>query len=183
MVVIIVSGLPGAGKEEFVKLMVENDFSVIRMGDMVREHVKDLGLEMTDTSIGSHANAERQKMGKDIWAVRTIENLPDGDVVIDGCRSRHELEYFKKNLDNIITVGIEASRENRFNRLAQRGREDDPDTFDDFVKREERELGWGLKEAIDDAQIKLNNDSSLKEFRQLCMSTLSAIRDRGPKTL
>ena len=89
----------------------------------------------------------------------------------------------KKNLDNIITVGIEASRENRFNRLAQRGREDDPDTFDDFVKREERELGWGLKEAIDDAQIKLNNDSSLKEFRQLCMSTLSAIRDRGPKTL
>ncbi len=183
MVVIIVSGLPGAGKEEFVKVMVENGFSVIRMGDVVREHARILGLKKSDTSIGGHANSERQKMGKDIWAVRTIEGLPDGDVVIDGCRSRYELEYFEKNLDDIITVGIEASRKTRYNRLKNRGREDDPDTFDDFVRREERELGWGLREAIDNARIKLNNDGSLKEFRLLCTSTLSAIRDRGPKAL
>ncbi|MCK5039313.1 MAG: AAA family ATPase [Thermoplasmata archaeon] len=183
MVVIIVSGLPGAGKEEFVKVMVENDFAVIRMGDIVREHVMGLGLQMNDVSIGGHANSEREKLGKDIWAVRTIEGLPDGDVVIDGCRSRYELEYFEKNLDNIITVGVEASREIRFKRLSQRGRGDDPKTFDDFVKREERELGWGLKEAMDNAQIKLNNDGGLEEFRQLTMSTLSAIRDRGPKAL
>ncbi len=183
MVVIIVSGLPGAGKEEFVRVMTENDFSVIRMGDVVRKHVMDLGLQMNDTSIGGHANAEREKMGKDNWAVRTIEGLPDGDVVIDGCRSRYELEYFEKNLDNIITVGVEASRETRFNRLSRRGREDDPDTFDDFVKREERELGWGLKEAMDNTQIKLNNDGGLEEFRLLCTSTLSAIRDRGPKAI
>ena len=80
-----------------------------------------------------------------------------------------------------MTVAIVASQETRFNRLSKRGRDDDPQSFEEFVKREERELGWGLKEAIDNAQIKLNNDAGLEEFRQLCRSTVPAIMERGPK--
>ena len=152
MVVVVVSGLPGAGKEELVKVMVENGFSVVRMGDVVRAHAESQGLGGDDLSIGSHATSERETMGKDIWAVRTIEVLPEGDSVIDGCRSKDELQYFRKHIDNLVTVGITASAENRFQRLATRGRADAPKTLEEFKRREERELGWGLGEAIENAQ-------------------------------
>lgn len=180
MVVIVVSGLPGAGKEEFVKIGVEEGFAVIRMGDVVREHARTLGLQKNDVSVGGYANSERERHGKDIWAVRTVKKLPAGNTIIDGCRSMYELAYFKGNIDDIITVGITASKETRFKRLASRGREDDPATFEDFEKREERELGWGLKEAVEGAMIILGNDAGLEEFGELCRSTLTAISDTGP---
>ena len=181
MVTIIVSGLPGAGKEEFVSIAMENGFSVIRMGDAVREHSLAQGLDRNDDSVGGHASTEREKHGKEIWAVRTMEKMPDGDVIIDGCRSQYELAYFEDNIEDIITVGIEASKDVRFKRLASRKREDDPETLADFEKREERELGWGLKDAVDNAQIKLNNETSLEDFRRLCRTTLQAIVDRVPR--
>ena len=181
MVTIIVSGLPGSGKEEFVKIVMESGFSVIRMGDVVREYSLAQGLERNDDSVGGHASSEREKHGKEIWAVRTLGKMPDGNVIIDGCRSRYELAYFKKNIDDMITVGIEASKEVRFRRLASRKRDDDPETLTDFEKREERELGWGLKDAVDDAQIKLSNETSLEGFRRLCRTTLQAILDRVPR--
>ncbi len=179
MVVIVVSGLPGAGKEEFVRVAVDKDFSIIRMGDVVRQHAMDLGLKMGDLSIGGHANSEREKHGKEIWAVRSMMELPNGNLIIDGCRSEYELAYFKKNIENMITVGIEASVETRFHRLVARKRDDDPTTMEDFQRREDRELGWGITDAVNNAQIKLGNDGSLEEFRQLCRTTLQAIDSGG----
>ncbi len=177
MVVIVVSGLPGAGKEEFVRIAIEEGFSMIRMGDMVRQHAMDLGLEMGDLSIGGHANSERDHHGKEVWAVRTMEKLPPGNTVIDGCRSEYELAYFKENIENMITVGIEASVETRFHRLVARKRDDDPTTMEDFQRRENRELGWGISDAVKNAQIKLGNDGSLEDFRQLCRDTLLTIEN------
>ncbi|MCK4758296.1 MAG: AAA family ATPase [Thermoplasmata archaeon] len=181
MVAIIVSGLPGAGKEEFVRIAMESGFSVIRMGDVVREYSLAQGLDRSDDSVGGHASSEREKHGKEIWAVRTQEKMPDGNVIIDGCRSQYELAYFEDNIEDMITVGIETSKENRFRRLASRKREDAPETLADFEEREERELGWGLKDTVDNAQIKLSNETSLEDFRRLCRTTLQAILDRVPR--
>ena len=168
--------MPGSGKEVFVETAMKLDFSVIRMGDVVRQHAADSGLQMGDISVGSHANSEREKHGNDIWAIRTIEKMPHGDVIIDGSRSLHELEHFREHLDKMTIVGINAPKEIRFKRLQARGREDDPTAIEDFERREERESGWGIREALESSDILISNDSSLDAFRTECRRVLEDIR-------
>ena len=168
--------MPGSGKEAFVETAMELDFSVIRMGDVVRQHASDSGLRMDDISVGSHASSEREKHGQNIWAIRTIEQIPNGNVIIDGSRSLFELAYFREHLDNITIVGIDAPKDMRFERLAARGREDDPTALADFERREERESGWGIREAIVSADITIINDSTLDAFKIECRKVLEDIQ-------
>ena len=93
---IAVVGMPGSGKEEFVKIAVSMGYSVVRMGDVVREEAKRLGLEMTDKSIGGLAQSEREKHGYGIWAVRAIPRLKER-MIIDGALLRARENNFLKN--------------------------------------------------------------------------------------
>lgn len=176
MVVIVLSGMPGAGKEVFAQTAIDGGYDVIRMGDVVRKHALDSGLGMDDLSVGSYANTERELHGKEIWAIRTLEVASGENIVIDGCRSKDELAYFKTHIDEITTIGIDAPYKTRFERLVSRGREDDPKVIDEFERRERRETGWGLKEAVDSAQIKLINDSDIDTFRNICRQTLNEVK-------
>ena len=89
-------------------------------------------------------------------------------VLIDGCRSKYELAHFKESLSDIVTVGIDAPEEMRYQRLVSRGRDDSPATYEEFKSRDQREVGWGAAEAVANADIRLVNDSSLEEFRSRC---------------
>jgi dephospho-CoA kinase len=47
-----------------------------------------------------------------------------------------------------------------------RGRSDDMQTIEELRIRDERELGWGLQEAMDVADIVIENTSTLEEFKK-----------------
>ena len=44
--VYVVTGMPGAGKEEFAQTAVAAGYSLIRMGDVVREEAVRQGIKM-----------------------------------------------------------------------------------------------------------------------------------------
>lgn len=176
MTVVVLVGMPGSGKEIFVETAKAMGFHIIRMGDIVRQHAAASGLEMGDISVGGHADAERSRHGNEIWAIRTLEAMPRGDVIIDGSRSLDELAHFKKHIENFTIVGIDAPRETRLERLLARGREDDPKEPGDFERREAREKGWGLQEAIESADVIITNNSTLDSFISECRRVLSNIQ-------
>lgn len=178
MTVIVLSGMPGAGKEIFVKIAVDKGFEVVRMGDVVRQFAEDAGLGKDDDSVGGFANAERERHGLDIWAKRTVEQLSGPHSLIDGCRSLHELNYFKGQM-RVTTVSVNADERIRFARLKMRGREDDPSAFEDFKRREAREIGWGILDAVGRADIRLKNEASISDFEEKCMEVISDIVGRG----
>ncbi len=68
-------------------------------------------------------------------------------VVVDGIRSMAEVEAFRRKCD-VILVAVDASPERRFELLRERGRRDDPLTYEMFVERDRRELGVGIAKAI-----------------------------------
>ncbi len=183
MLLILLVGLPGAGKEEFVKVAQERGYKIIRMGDVVREFVVSQGLELRDDIVGGIASEERKKHGKDIWARRTLEKIKKGvakRIVIDGIRSMDEVEVFKKELGkNAILVGIFAPRKLRFERIKKRGREDDISSWEEFVRREKRELSWGLGEVFALSDEMLLNTSSLEEFRENVFRFLRALEEKN----
>jgi dephospho-CoA kinase len=166
-----VTGLPGAGKGEAVRILnEEKGIPVVRMGDVVWEWVENAGLPLEPSVVGPFANSEREKHGNEIWAVRCVEKVREvqtSDVMIDGVRTVKEIEVFRREFgENLVIVTVNSSREKRLERIMSRGRSDDSISQEDFKRRDERELGWGLGEVIQMAQYELENEGDLEELKK-----------------
>jgi len=167
MKILVTTGMPGAGKEEFLKICQARGAKVVRMGDVVREKAKEFGLDPSDSSVGTLANDERKRYGMDIWAKRTIPFVGGDLVVIDGTRGPDEIKAFKNAFGEALkVVAIHSSQKVRFERLKGRGRPDSPATMEEFETRERRELAWGLGEVIAQADYMVLNEDTIADLRR-----------------
>ncbi|NPA75831.1 MAG: flagellar hook-basal body complex protein FliE [Euryarchaeota archaeon] len=168
MLVILLVGMPGAGKEEFVNAVNGMGFTVVRMGDVVREFVAAQGLPLKNEIVGKIAGSERDKHGVEIWAKRTVEkikNMNPNKVIVDGVRCPEEVRVYRDELGNgVVVVGIFATQKDRFERIIRRNREDDVHTWEEFIEREERELSWGLGNVFARSDYMLLNTATLDEY-------------------
>lgn len=167
MKILVTTGMPGSGKEEFLKCCQARGAKVIRMGDIVRDKAKEFGLDPSDASVGTLANEERRRYGMNIWAKRTIPFVGGDLVVIDGSRGPDEIRAFKHAFgDDLKVVAIHSSPKTRFERLRARGRPDSPTVHTEFDARERRELDWGLGEIIATADYMIVNESTLADLEK-----------------
>jgi len=174
--VLCVAGMPGCGKEEFLRVASEHGFSIIRMGDVVREEAAKRGIGTSDEAIGGFAHAEREKFGFGIWAERTLPRVRGERVAIDGLRGSMELDVFRKNLgESVQVVAIHAAPKVRFERLRQRQRSDAPTTWDEFRVRDMRELRWGLGDVIATADYMIVNEGELGAFRARAREVMESV--------
>jgi len=176
MKILVTTGMPGSGKEEFLKCCQAREAKVVRMGDIVRNKAKEFGLDPSDSSVGTLANEERKRYGMDIWAKRTIPYVGGDFVVIDGTRGLDEIKAFKHAFgESLVTVAIHSSAKTRFERLKSRSRQDSPTTRVEFDQRDKRELEWGLGEAIALADYMIINESTLGDLKRDVDRLLDAI--------
>jgi len=174
--IILIVGMPGSGKDEFIKIGKKLGYNVITMGDVVRDFVKKQGFSLNNEIVGKIANSERQKQGMDIWAKRTLENLENFEnVVIDGVRNMEEVEFFKKNNRNVQSIGVYCSPEIRYKRLKKRARTDDIYNKKEFIERDERERGWGLENVLETCDYKITNEKTLGEYREKVKELLTQL--------
>jgi len=167
MKVLGVVGLPASGKGEFSKIAADMGIPVIVMGDMIRKAVKAAGLEPTDANFGMTANRLRAEQGMDAIARLCIPEITARAgplVLIDGIRGDTEVALFRKNFSGFTLISITSSFDNRLARIAARARSDDFTSADALRNRDERELGWGLGNALKQADITITNEGSLEEF-------------------
>ena len=161
--------MPFSGKSEAVKIAKEKKIPIIRMGDIVWEVTKKMGLILNDKNVGEIANNMRKKYGMDIWAIKTIEkikNIKNTDIlVIDGVRNLEEIETFKRNLgNNFLLVAIQVKNELRYQRAMNRNRKDDSKDLVRIKERDNREISWGLNTVIASADVIISNEGSLLEL-------------------
>lgn len=174
---IILTGMPGSGKDEFVRVAREIGFSDVHMGDTVKEYAKQAGIPVTDRDIGQYASEERRKNGMDVWARRTSDRIIDPDrTVIDGLRNIEELDFFKSHFRNVIVVAIYANRSERLERILRRNRSDDVKSGEELEQRDSRELSWGIGKTISLADHMIVNDGTLEEFHEKVREFLTRIR-------
>jgi dephospho-CoA kinase len=176
MKILLVTGMPGAGKEELLNVARSMGIPFLRMGDIVREFHQTSGAAEKGLSVGQVANGEREKHGKDIWAKRAIERMSGDIFLVDGCRSLDEVDSYKGLSDQVYIIGVHASRAVRYDRLVRRGRDDAPKDMKEFDERDSRELGWGLGSVIALSDILVINDCDLETFRAKVTKELEALR-------
>lgn len=163
---IIITGMPGSGKDEFVKVAKKLGYLDVHMGDTVKKFAADNDIPLNDKSIGSFATGERKKEGMDVWARRTGTAITNPkDTIVDGLRNTEELDYFRKNFPDVIVVAIYTNRDERLKRILRRNRIDDVKSDYELDNRDDRELGWGIGRTISLADHMIINDGTLEEFK------------------
>lgn len=172
MRILLVAGMPGAGKEELLGVAREMGVPFLRMGDIVREFHAASGSAM---SVGQFANAQREELGRDVWAKRALERMHGDLFLVDGCRSMDEVRSYRGLSDDVGIVGIFASPADRYERLVRRGRDDAPTCLEDFEARDAREMGWGLSDVLALADVMIPNDSDLETFRSRARDVLEGL--------
>jgi predicted RNA binding protein with dsRBD fold (UPF0201 family)/cytidylate kinase len=164
-------GYPLSGKTTATEVGREMGVPIVVMGDAVRREAEKMGIELTDENLGKLADRLRKEEGMDAIARRCIPEIREklkekGVVIVDGIRGLDEIRKFREVFgDDFILIGIEAPPEIRFERIKKRRRTDDVSTLEELIKRDRREEKWGLKEAMESADIIVENTGSFEDFR------------------
>ena len=157
--------MPGAGKSTIADGLKSKGYEIINMGNAVRDEAKNRNLEPTGENLGKLMLELREKNGPGAIAelVRPqIENSESEVIVIDGIRSSPEIEVLRK-FGTVKLLAIHASTDTRFDFLQLRGRSDDPQTRENFQKRDDRELGVGISNPIALSDDAISNNNMTKE--------------------
>lgn len=167
---ICITGMPGAGKSTVAILLRNYGFSLITMGDVVREQAKLNNLEMTDANLGNLMLKLREDLGPAAVAHLILKKIKQDsgmkrDIVIDGIRSIDEVKVLK-TIGSVRLLAIHASAETRYNHIKQRGRADVPLANTDFLIRDQREIDVGISEAIAMSdEVVSNNNLTMAELQ------------------
>ena len=185
MQVIGTVGLPGSGKSEAAAVAEELGVPVVTMGDVIRQECRDRGLDPA-THHGEIARTLREENGPSAVAERSLpvirEKLKESDaVLVDGIRSDAEVDIFENAFgEDFLLVSIEAPFEARAERLDLRGRDAGADEGgESLAERDERELGFGMGEAMERADLTIENDRTLEAFHERIRTLLA----EGPGAL
>jgi dephospho-CoA kinase len=183
-VVIGVAGMPGAGKATLRSAAESMGLPVVIMGDEIRDETKRRGLEPTPENIGKVMLMLREEEGSTAVAKRCIPKIEASKsniVFVDGVRSLHEVEEFKKRFTNVSLVAVHSSPEARFQRLSKRKRSDDPKGWDVFCERDLRELSVGQGDVIALADYMIVNEGSYDDFKAGTSEMLQAVIEKWKK--
>ena len=177
-------GKQASGKTVVASELTDDETERIRMGDIVWDEVKRRGLELNGENAGRIANELRKNEGMDAIAKRCIplirEKGEEGKtVIVDGIRGITEVNKFREEFkEDFYLVAVEASQKTRYERIKERKREDDVESFDDFKKKEQRELNWGLEEAINSADCRITNEGTIDDLTERVSKSFNEIRSK-----
>lgn len=177
-------GMPASGKSEAGRIAAEMGIPVINMGDVIRREVLRRGLEPNDSNTGMVATELRKCEGMDAVAIRCVSQIREKGselVVVDGVRGIAEVECFRRKFgEGFVLISIYAPIEIRFSRVQKRGRSDDMNSIEGLRRRDERELSWGMGEAIEASNVQIENNFTLETFKKDVVDVLSNYSGENP---
>lgn len=150
MIIVGITGMPGAGKSTAALALAARGWRRVIMGDVIREETRKRGLEPDAKNTGEVMIQLRKELGEAAVAelcVKAIHESGSNRVVVDGIRSMAEVETFQKSA-KVLIVAIHASRGRRYGLLMERARKDAPLSYDMFLVRDQRELEIGIGNVI-----------------------------------
>ncbi|MDY6771551.1 MAG: AAA family ATPase [Candidatus Nanohaloarchaea archaeon] len=165
-----VTGMPLSGKTTVAEMLQDKGFSVLDMGDVVRQEMEKRGIEAGNE--GTFVNSQRDKHGMDAIARLSAPYLDDlleetERIVITGMRGWSEKLRFEEDTDaELDIIALWSSRDTRRQRREERQREEDI-KGQDFHARDLREIenGVGKLMALSDHMI-CNEGIGLDELEE-----------------
>ncbi len=175
MFVIGITGRVCAGKGEFKQFLKEFDsYMDFSLSEVLRNELKNRGMNITRDNLILLGNLLRKEHGPGVLAKMLSKELKP-PAIIESIRNPGEIHELRRIYGNkFVLVNIRADRKNRFGRMRSRGRENDPKSWDEFLKLEEIEngvlqgsFGQLLTECENMADVTIDNDDGLLTLRKM----------------
>jgi dephospho-CoA kinase len=166
--VIVIVGMPGAGKSLASSVAAKRRIPVFVSGDIIRDEAKRRSLSPTRQNLGRLMLKIREDEGMGAVAKRLaplIDKIEGKVFLYEGARNIEEIEELNKKY-RVFTIAIHASPESRFQRLLKRGRSDRPRNWADFLERDERELKVGVGKLIAIADRVVENEDTKNDLKR-----------------
>lgn len=167
MKLIVVTGMPAAGKNIAAQYAEAHQYPHFSTGDFVRAEILKRGCKGDPETSAKISTELRGADGLGVTRMAVEEALRQKSdlVFLEGIRSWPEIEWIRSR-ETCALVAVVAPRNLRLNRIKQRGRDDDSE--DHFDKRDQREIEYGvaLCIALADAYV-LNTGTIDDAMRQL----------------
>lgn len=167
--VIGITGLQGAGKDEAAQFFVEKGFHAYSLSDELRAILRSRGQAVNRDALLRLGNELRAAHGPGYLAALVRAKLKR-PAVVTSIRNPGEVEEFRKER-HFVLLTITAPLEERYRRLVARGREGEGSlTLEEFSSQEARELsgpetGQQLRAVAALADAVVENDSTIEAFR------------------
>lgn len=175
------TGKNGSGKGEVAKFLIESGYQFYSLSDVVREEVTKKGEEVTRERLIVVANKMRSKYGAGILAERVLKNIgPDIHAVIDSVRNPFEVETLRRR-KGFYLISVEADSKIRFARTKARNRENDPNTYEEFLDLEAKEAqsndptAQQLNRTAEMADAVVENNGTVEDLRDQVRQVLQAL--------
>lgn len=165
---IVIVGMPGAGKSLASSVMKDRGIPVFVSGDIIRAEAQRRKLRFTRKNLGELMLTIRREEGMGAVAKRLIplvEKVEGRFAVYEGARSMEEVEELRRKYI-VVTIAIHASGKARFKRLQRRRRSDRPRRWADFEERDNRELGVGVGKLIALADRTVENEDTKQDLKR-----------------
>jgi len=175
--VLVIVGMPGAGKSLASSVMKARGIPVFVSGDIIRAEARKRKLRFTRKNLGDLMLKIRKEEGMGAVAKRLVPLVQSASgefVVYEGARSVEEVDQLRRKF-RVITIAIHASREARFRRLQRRGRSDRPRGWADFSERDNRELGVGIAKLIALADRTVENEDTKDDLKRRTRRVLQVV--------
>jgi dephospho-CoA kinase len=166
--VVVIVGMPGAGKSLASSVAEERGIPVFVSGDIIRAEAKRRNLLPSRKNLGRLMLKIREEEGMGAVAKRLaplIDKIDTSLFVYEGARNVEEIEELNKKY-RVFTIAIHASPKSRFRRLLKRRRSDRPRNWTDFWERDERELKVGVGKLIAIADRVVENEDTKNDLKR-----------------
>src|SRR3989338_8524530 len=170
MKIIGITGLIGSGKDAVSQYLAEKyGYEVIGMGDIVREISREIGRTNGRDDLQKTQKEIVEKYGWEYFAEHVVKKILKNKwnkVVINGIRRPQDAIVPKKHFGkNIVILLIDAPPKVRYERLKQRKREGDPETFEEFMRQEKNEIKlFNIEETLKYYDHKIENTGDVKKL-------------------
>jgi len=179
--IIGLTGKNGSGKGEVANYLIERGFDYYSLSDEIREEMKRQGIEVTRENLIPFANNLRNDKGPSYLAEKILERLePDKNYVVDSIRNPFEVEALRRRRDFYL-IAVKASPEARFERLKQRGRENDPTDYEKFLEIDAAEANnpdpsaQQLDRTLEMADAMIENEGAISDLREKTNQILNVL--------
>ncbi|MHB0934947.1 MAG: AAA family ATPase [Armatimonadota bacterium] len=173
MTVIGIVGRNGSGKDTLAKYLQERcAVPMVSIGDLVRELARQEGISPTRAHLHDLSVQYMNREGQDYFAQRAIEQILRhqwAHVTVSGIRTPVDVAAFREQFGDaflLVHVAVD-DPQIRYQRQQQRGKERDPDTYEEYrVQEDAEEALFHLRETIREADVSIRNDDTLPHFHR-----------------
>lgn len=185
-VVVGVVGPIASGKGELVKTLEIKGFARYSLSERIREELVKQGFEETRENLQDMGDKLRHRYGDDVLVLSTLEKVSKSGkrVVIESIRNPAEIVSLRQYLDAFI-LGISASQEKRFEHILARGRDGDPETWEEFKALDDREIAiqaessQQVEKCLKMADRVIQNEGTLEDLRESIEGVLQDLGIEG----